>query len=84
MIRDGAVAEVSTRALVPGDLIVLTAGRVVPADVRLITGLFFGIDLSLEKKNVFLFLYFGKRFGRAFYEICFFFLPFFIMCLFCW
>lgn len=47
VIRDGAVAEVSTRALVPGDLIVLTAGRVVPADVRLITVTDFQIDNAL-------------------------------------
>ena len=34
--RDGQVREISSRELVPGDLVLLEAGNVVPADVRLI------------------------------------------------
>ena len=34
--RDGAVVEVSTASLVPGDVVVLAAGDVVPADLRML------------------------------------------------
>lgn len=37
VIRDGNVVSVSTRTLVPGDLLLLHAGQVVAADVRLMT-----------------------------------------------
>ncbi len=36
VIRDGELAEISARELVPGDIIKLEAGNIVPADVRLI------------------------------------------------
>lgn len=35
-IRDGVLSEISARLLVPGDIIVLEAGNIVPADVRFI------------------------------------------------
>lgn len=35
-IRDGVLSELSARLLVPGDIIVLEAGNIVPADVRFI------------------------------------------------
>jgi len=34
--RDGVVAEISARALVPGDIVLLEAGNIIPADLRLI------------------------------------------------
>ncbi|MBX2961135.1 MAG: cation-translocating P-type ATPase [Cyclobacteriaceae bacterium] len=34
VIRDGVTSEISARLLVPGDIIVLEAGNIVPADVR--------------------------------------------------
>ena len=37
VIRDGAEAEVSFAELVPGDVVVLHAGSIIPADLRLIT-----------------------------------------------
>lgn len=36
VIRDGRVKEISSRHLVPGDIILLEAGSVIPADARLI------------------------------------------------
>ncbi|MGD8586477.1 MAG: cation-translocating P-type ATPase [Chloroflexota bacterium] len=36
--RDGQVQEVSSTALVPGDIVLLEAGNVVPADGRLVSG----------------------------------------------
>ena len=35
VIRDGAEQEISSEELVPGDYVILEAGRVVPADIRL-------------------------------------------------
>lgn len=35
MIREGKEREIAARELVPGDLVVLDAGRQVPADLRL-------------------------------------------------
>ncbi len=35
VLRDGAVREVPTRELVPGDIVILETGSVVPADLRL-------------------------------------------------
>ena len=37
VIRDGEVAEVPLKLLVPGDIILLAAGDMVPADVRVLT-----------------------------------------------
>ncbi len=36
VLRDGSVKEVSTKELVPGDIVILETGAVIPADLRLI------------------------------------------------
>lgn len=36
MVRDGVVVEISTTMIVPGDIIVLKDGSIIPADLRLI------------------------------------------------
>ncbi len=45
VIRDGAEGEIPARDLVPGDLVLLTAGDKVPADVRLVEA----INLQVEE-----------------------------------
>lgn len=44
--RDGQVQEISSEALVPGDIVLLDAGRTVPADLRLLEGANLQIDES--------------------------------------
>lgn len=44
--RGGVLAEVPARELVPGDVVILEAGRVVPADLRLITAVNLKADES--------------------------------------
>lgn len=46
VIRDNAVASISSTAIVPGDIIVLEAGNVVPADLRLFEAIQFKLDES--------------------------------------
>ncbi|OFY75526.1 MAG: ATPase [Bacteroidetes bacterium RBG_19FT_COMBO_42_7] len=36
VLRDGVVSEIPTRELVPGDIVILETGAVIPADLRLI------------------------------------------------
>ncbi|MGI6727396.1 MAG: cation-translocating P-type ATPase [Anaerovoracaceae bacterium] len=43
--RNGIAVEVPAEELVPGDIIILEAGRVVPADLRLLTG----VNLKIEE-----------------------------------
>lgn len=43
--RDGRVEEISARLLVPGDIIMLEAGNLVPADGRLLTC----VNLKIEE-----------------------------------
>ncbi|MGZ8566623.1 MAG: cation-translocating P-type ATPase [Actinomycetota bacterium] len=47
VVRDGSTMEVPSRAIVPGDLIVLTAGDRVPADLRLVSSVALEVDESL-------------------------------------
>ncbi len=44
--RDGKLSDIPARELVPGDIVILDAGRVVPADLRLITAVNLKIDES--------------------------------------
>lgn len=43
--RDGLLAEVAAKNLVPGDIVLLEAGRIVPADLRLVTT----VNLQIEE-----------------------------------
>jgi P-type Ca2+ transporter type 2C len=44
--REGSVSEVSARELVPGDIVILETGNIVPADGRIITSVNLRIDES--------------------------------------
>jgi len=46
VLRDGAWKEVAAAALVPGDIIRLRLGEIIPADVKLIEGEYLNIDQS--------------------------------------
>jgi H+-transporting ATPase len=46
VLRDGAFAPVPARELVPGDIVKLRIGNVVPADVQLLSGDYLSIDQS--------------------------------------
>ncbi len=45
-LRDGAWQEIEARALVPGDIVRLRLGDVIPADVRLLEGEYLSVDQS--------------------------------------
>lgn len=44
VIREGRIGKINAAALVPGDVIVLEAGDRVPADARLLTGVYFEVE----------------------------------------
>ncbi len=46
VLRDGAFATIPTRRLVPGDIVKLRIGNVVPADVQLLDGDYLEVDQS--------------------------------------
>lgn len=46
VLRDGVVIQVASRSLVPGDVVVLEEGDVVPADVRLVHSIGLRVDES--------------------------------------
>jgi len=46
VLRDGQWKDVPARALVPGDVILLHLGNIVPADVRLLAGDYLSVDQS--------------------------------------
>ena len=46
VIRDGSEHEIPSRDLVPGDIILLVAGDVAPADIRLVSVIDLGVDES--------------------------------------
>lgn len=45
VLRDGSVKEISTKELVPGDIVILETGGVIPADLRLIES----INLKIQE-----------------------------------
>jgi H+-transporting ATPase len=44
--RDGAWRDIEARLLVPGDLILIKLGNIVPADVKLVDGAYLSVDQS--------------------------------------
>lgn len=44
--RDGIILEISSKEVVPGDIIIIDAGRYIPADIRLIESANLKIDES--------------------------------------
>ncbi len=44
--RDGKYKKIDARLLVPGDIVKLTIGNIVPADVKLVDGQYLQVDLS--------------------------------------
>ncbi len=57
VLRDGAISEVNTRELVPGDIVILETGAVIPADIRLTEAInlnaLTGDDIPLgDRKNM--------------------------------
>jgi len=46
VLRDGTWREVPARELVPGDLLLIRLGNIVPADVRLVEGAYLSVDQS--------------------------------------
>jgi len=48
VLRDGAVTEVNTRDLVPGDIVILETGGLVPADIRLTVA----VNLKIQESSL--------------------------------
>jgi Ca2+-transporting ATPase len=48
VLRDGAISEVNTRELVPGDIVILETGAVIPADIRLTEA----INLKIQESSL--------------------------------
>ncbi len=48
VLRDGAISEVNTRDLVPGDIVILETGAVIPADIRLTEA----INLKIQESSL--------------------------------
>ncbi|KAA3620320.1 MAG: ATPase, partial [Proteobacteria bacterium] len=47
VVRDGGLVTIGAAELVPGDIVVLEAGNIVPADLRLVTGDELQVDESM-------------------------------------
>jgi Ca2+-transporting ATPase len=48
VLRDGATTEVSTKELVPGDIVILETGAVIPADIRLTEA----VNLKIQESSL--------------------------------
>ena len=48
VLRDGSVTEISTRDLVPGDMVILETGAVIPADIRLTEA----VNLKIQESSL--------------------------------
>ena len=48
VLRNGVIMEISTRELVPGDIVILETGAVIPADLRLIEA----INLKIQESSL--------------------------------
>ena len=48
VLRDGVISEISTKELVPGDLVILETGAVIPADLRLIEA----VNLKIQESSL--------------------------------
>ena len=48
VVRDGSVSEIHTKNLVPGDIVILETGAIIPADVRLIEA----INLKIQESSL--------------------------------
>jgi len=48
VLRDGVISEISTKELVPGDVVILETGAVVPADLRLIEA----VNLKIQESSL--------------------------------
>lgn len=48
VVRDGSVSEINTKDLVPGDIVILETGAIIPADVRLIEA----INLKIQESSL--------------------------------
>jgi Ca2+-transporting ATPase len=48
VVRDGSVSEIHTKDLVPGDIVILETGAIIPADVRLIEA----INLKIQESSL--------------------------------
>jgi len=48
VLRDGAVSEIHTKDLVPGDIVILETGAIIPADLRLIEA----INLKIQESSL--------------------------------
>ncbi|MDT8374856.1 MAG: calcium-translocating P-type ATPase, PMCA-type [Bacteroidales bacterium] len=48
VLRDGAITEVNTRDLVPGDIVILETGGLVPADIRLTEA----VNLKIQESSL--------------------------------
>lgn len=46
VLRDGKWLDLPVRHLVPGDIVLITLGSIIPADVRLIEGEYLSVDQS--------------------------------------
>jgi Ca2+-transporting ATPase len=48
VLRDGVISEINTKELVPGDLVILETGAVIPADLRLVEA----VNLKIQESSL--------------------------------